>query len=200
MKYFQLFGYSAQTTDSLPLPSACLTTTIISNPPITSINNSTLTYRGPLVEGFLTPFALTTTTYTTTLTTLGADGTTETQTYTIFGIPVELTRSSSLSPSPTLTAAVSPGQVGVSSARTSVAVSITIAQPVSITSDLAQPSAKPQVRRTSEFAHRHGLHKRALFGISGLSHADYPFPVLRLRRSPPSANFIEDSVDLRTPQ
>jgi hypothetical protein len=166
MKYLRLFGYAAQTTESLPLPSACLTTTVISNLPITSINNSTLTYRGPLTNGFLTPFALTTTTYTTTLTTLGADGTTETQTYTIFGIPVELTRSSSLSPSPTPTGVTSPSQVGVTSTRTLVAVSVTIAPTGSATSGLPQSSTQPQVRRILEIAHRHDLHELVLFGIS----------------------------------
>jgi hypothetical protein len=165
MKYLRLFGYAAQTTDLLPLPSACLATTIISNPPITSINNSTLTYRGPLTDGFLTPFALTITTYTTTLTTLRADGMTETQTYTIFGAPVELTHSSSLSPSSTPTAVISPDQVGASSIVTSVAVSTTIAQPVSITSDLSQSSTQPQVCRIPEFAHRHDFHNRVSSGI-----------------------------------
>jgi hypothetical protein len=199
MKYLRLFGYAAQTTELLPLPSACLTTTVISNLPTTSINNSTLTYRGPLTDGFLTPFALTTTTYTTTLTTLGADGTTETQTYTIFGTPVELTRSSSLPPSPSPTGVISPGQVGETSARTSVAVSLTTAQTGSTTSGLPQSSTQPEVCRILEFTYRHEFHKWVPNAIYSSSHAGCRFPVSRFRCGLAFANFIEDSIDSHTP-
>jgi hypothetical protein len=71
------------------LPSACTITTVISIPAATSVNNSTLTYTGPLDGGFFSPFTFTTTTYTTALPTQGADGVIDSQTYIIMGIPVD---------------------------------------------------------------------------------------------------------------
>lgn len=200
MKYLRLFGYAAQTTESLALPSACLTTTVIGNLPSTSINNATLTYRGPLTNDFLSPFALTTTTYTTTLTTRGADGTTETQTYTVLGAPVELNRSSSLpSPSPTPTGVISAGETGVSTSS-SVTVSITNSQPISTSSGPPQSSGQPDVRRLLEFTPSHGFHTRMPSNLYSSPHTDFRVLRSRLRRMLSIANFAEDFIDLHTSQ
>ncbi|KAF2993346.1 hypothetical protein E8E13_000316 [Curvularia kusanoi] len=138
MNYMRLFGYAAQSAGPLPLPSACVTTTVINYPPNTSINNSTLTYVGPLTDGFFSPIELATTTYTTVITTQGPDGTTELQTHTILGAPVDLYRSSS--PSPILTDVI----VSSSSSDLVVTNSATITQLVSTGSALPQSSTKPQ--------------------------------------------------------
>jgi hypothetical protein len=92
MGFPAIFGLARSATIAVSpsLPSfPCTTTTTIDLPAITSINNSTLTYNGPLDGSFFAPFKFTTTTFTTVIPTRGADGVIDSQTYTIIGAPWE---------------------------------------------------------------------------------------------------------------
>lgn len=93
MNFPNIFGSALLTVVAEPvslLPPACTTTSIISLPATTSINNSTLLYNAPLNGDFSYSFPFTTTTYTTVISTRGADGVISSQEYTMIGTPVEV--------------------------------------------------------------------------------------------------------------